>query len=115
MLAERDLMRSALKRAAGRIGAVRWLGVSPGGFATYAVGSSRDEQAGYRVTVDGEGTYRCTCPSELRPACWHRAACHLVRAQRMAGGMAADGAAIERRRVVAVARLEAIAREFDCA
>lgn len=41
-----------------------------------------------------------------------RAAVHLVRAQRMAGGMDADGPAIERRRVLAVARLEAIAREF---
>lgn len=90
-MADRDLMRAALKRAAPRTGAVRWLGVSPGGFATYAVGSSRGVEDGYRVTVDPDGVYRCTCPSELRPACWHRASVWLVRVQREAGGLPADG------------------------
>lgn len=86
-----DQIRLALRRAAGRLGAVRFLAVSSGGYSVYCVGSSRDPENAYRVTVSPSGEYRCTCPSELRPACVHRAAVYLVRIQREAGGLPADG------------------------
>jgi hypothetical protein len=85
------LMHAALRRAAGRLASVRFLAVSSGGYAVYSVGSSRDPENAYRVTVSPSGEYRCTCPSELRPACVHRAAVYLVRVQREAGGLEADG------------------------
>jgi uncharacterized Zn finger protein len=90
-MTEQQAILGAFKRAAGRRAAVRFVGTSNGGYAVYAVGSSEDVDRSYRVTVDPDGVFRCTCPSELRPACWHRAAVHLTRIQRMAGGLAADG------------------------
>ncbi|HEV8637924.1 MAG TPA: hypothetical protein VG370_27215 [Chloroflexota bacterium] len=39
-----------------------------------------------------------TCPSELRVACWHRAAVAVVRGSRLGHGLPADGpGALERR------------------
>ncbi|HEV8639417.1 MAG TPA: SWIM zinc finger family protein [Chloroflexota bacterium] len=88
---EQQIITGAFARARGRLAAVRWLGRSAGGYATYAVGSSRDVETGYRVTVGPVGEVLCTCPSELRPACWHRAAVLSVRASRLLFGLSADG------------------------
>jgi uncharacterized Zn finger protein len=107
-MTDEGLMHAALARAASRLGSVRFLAVSSGGYAVYCVGSSRDPENAYRVTVAPDGTYRCTCPSELRPACVHRAAVYLVRIQREAGGLAADGPRIGD----AARRLEEIAAQF---
>jgi hypothetical protein len=90
-MTEQQLIHGAFRRAVGRTAAVHFVGTSAGGYATYVVGSSRDVEAGYRVTVDLAGVYRCTCPSELRPACWHRGAVAMVRASRQGFGLPADG------------------------
>jgi len=84
------MIQGAIERARGRTAAVHYLGTSSGGFATYSVGSSRDTDAAYNVTVRDE-QYRCTCPSELRPACWHRSAVAIIRASRLMFGLLADG------------------------
>lgn len=105
-MTEQQVVEAALRRARVRTGAVRFLALSSGGYAVYCVGSSRDPENAYRVTVAPDGTYRCTCPSELRPACVHRAAVYLVRIQREAGGLPADGPRIgEAVAVVAPPRL----------
>lgn len=112
-MTDQDSMRLALLRARSRLGAVRFAGTSTGGFDTYHVGSSQDVETAYRVTVDPDGVYRCTCPSELRPACVHRASVFLIRAQREAGGLAAAGPTVaEMRKEASRKRLEEIARQF---
>lgn len=83
-------VRDAFRRAAHRTAAVHYLGTTSGGFATYSVGSSRDTETAYTVTVRGD-LYRCTCPSEFRPACWHRAAVATVRASRAGFGLEPSG------------------------
>lgn len=90
-MTDQQVIATALRRARVRTGAVRFLAVSSGGYSVYCVGSSRDPENAYRVTVDRDGVFRCTCPSELRPACVHRAAVYLVRVQREAGGLPPDG------------------------
>jgi hypothetical protein len=74
-----EMVRGAFDRARERVALVHFLGKNAGGFEVYAVGSSTDPDTAYTVTVDGAGTFRCTCPSETRPACWHRAATHVRR------------------------------------
>ena len=95
-----DITRGAFRRAIGRTSAVHFLGTTTGGFAVYSVDSSRDVDSAYTVTVRGDH-YRCTCPSEHRPACWHRAAVAAVRASRSGFGLPADGHSAEDARVLA--------------
>ena len=85
-----EMIRTAFDRARARTAAVHYAGTSAGGYATYAVGSSQTVELAYRVTVRGD-EFRCTCPSELRPACWHRAAVAIVRASRQGHGLPVDG------------------------
>lgn len=89
MMTEDQSIRGAFRRAAGRRATVHFVGVSAGGYAAYSVGSSRDVDTAYTVTVGPDGRFRCTCPSETRPACWHRAAVFNARASRAAFGLPA--------------------------
>jgi uncharacterized Zn finger protein len=95
-----EITKGAFQRALGRTAAVHYVGTTTGGFAVYSVDSSRDADSAYTVTVRGEH-YRCTCPSELRPACWHRAAVAMVRASRRGFGLPADGHSAEDERAAA--------------
>src|SRR5262245_12608820 len=87
-----EVNRRAFARARGRSALVHYLATSVGGFAVYAVGSTDDPDHGYRVTVR-DNSYVCTCPSEERVACWHRAIVASVRANRQGFGLEADGPA----------------------
>ena len=75
-----EMVQAAIDRARGRTAAVHYVGTSAGGYDVYAVGSSTDPDTAYTVTVDRAERYRCTCPSETRAACWHRAAVAVRRA-----------------------------------
>jgi uncharacterized Zn finger protein len=88
------LIRGAFARARERVALAHYLTTNAGGYDVYAVGSSTDPDTAYTVTVDGAEQYRCTCPSETRPACWHRAAVYVRRAN-------------DRARAEALARAEA--------
>lgn len=96
-----EIISAAFARAQGRTAAVHYLHTSVGGYATYAVGSSASVETAYSVTVSPAGHYRCTCPSEMRPACWHRAAVYQVRATRQAWVLPADGPSAEEERAAA--------------
>src|SRR6266540_3802011 len=74
-----EMIRGALERARERVALAHYLTTNAGGYDVYAVGSSTDPDTAYTVTVDRAEHYRCTCPSETRPACWHRAAVHVRR------------------------------------
>jgi hypothetical protein len=97
-----EVVKGAFGRARGRTAAVHYVATSAGGFAVYSVDSSQDTETAYRVTVRA-GQYRCTCPPEMRPACWHRAAVAIVRASRQGHGLPADGPSAEEARVLAAA------------
>ena len=88
-----EMIRGAFARARERVVLAHYLTTNAGGFDVYSVGSSADVDAAYTVTVRG-GEYRCTCPSETRVACWHRAAVYVRRAN-------------DRARAEALARAEA--------
>jgi len=75
-----DAVRGAFLRARERTALAHFLTTNAGGYDVYAVGSSADPDTAYTVTVDRAEHYRCTCPSETRPACWHRAAVYVRRA-----------------------------------
>jgi hypothetical protein len=92
-----EVVRGAVDRARGRRALVHFLATSAGGFAVYAVGSTADVDTAYRMTVRG-AAYRCACAAELRPACWHRAAVAMVRANRVAWGLPAAGPSAEQER-----------------
>lgn len=96
-----EIISGALARAQGRTAAVHYLSTSAGGYAIYSVDSSKSVENAYTVTVSPAGQYRCTCPSELRPACWHRAAVHQVRVTRQAWGLPANGPSAEQERAAA--------------
>jgi uncharacterized Zn finger protein len=86
-----EMIQTAIARASGRTAAVHFITVTPAGYAVYSVGSSQDVETAYSVTVSPAGAYRCTCPSEMRAACWHRAGVAIVRASRQGHGLPADG------------------------
>jgi hypothetical protein len=92
-MSEAQLIQGAFRRAAGRGAAVHFVATTSGGFDVYSVGSSKDVDTAYAVTVRGD-EYRCTCPSELRPACWHRAAVFNHRASRAAFGLPVTAARV---------------------
>jgi hypothetical protein len=75
-----EMIRGAFARARERVALAQFLRTNAGGYDVYSVGSSADPDSAYRVTVDRAERYRCTCPSETRPACWHRAAVYVRRA-----------------------------------
>jgi SWIM zinc finger len=97
-----EMIRAAFQRARERSSAVHFVGLSSGGFAVYAVGSSRDVDTAYAVTVKDDA-YRCTCPSEHRPACWHRAAVASLRASRRGFGLEPDGPTADQMRAATTA------------
>ena len=75
-----EMIRGAFARARERTALAHFLTTNAGGYDVYAVGSSTDPDTAYTVTVDRAERYRCTCPSETRAACWHRAAVAVRRA-----------------------------------
>ena len=106
-----EMVRGAFARARGRSAAVHYIETSQAGYAVYSVDSSASTDTAYRVTVSPSGAYACTCPSETRPACWHRAAVAQVRANRMGFGLPADGPTAEQERAdVQAAARQALAR-----
>jgi hypothetical protein len=74
-----EIIRVAFERARGRSALVHRTGGTPVGYAVYSVGSSTDPDSAYRVTVSPDEQYASVCPSEIRPACWHRCAVHIRR------------------------------------
>lgn len=86
-----EMVRGAFDRARGRTALVRFLTTS-GGFDVYSVGSTASVDTSYAVTVS-DGRFVCTCPAadNGREACWHKAAVHMVRANRLAWGLPAAG------------------------
>jgi hypothetical protein len=78
-MTEEAQIRGAFDRARSRLALVHFIQTTEAGYDLYAVGSSTDVDSGYVVCVR-ENVYTCTCQSELRPACWHRAAVAIRRA-----------------------------------
>lgn len=95
-----DPVRDAFARAASRLALVHRIHKDAGGAELYAVGSSTNPDSGYVVAVIGGTIFACTCPSEIRPACWHRAAVAIRRANdRAAAEHHARAAGLTRRPV----------------
>ena len=74
-----EMIQGAIERSRRRQALVHFLTTNAGGYAVYSVGSTADPDAAYTVTVRGND-FLCTCPSEARIACWHRAAVYVRRA-----------------------------------
>ena len=106
---EREMIGGAFERARGRQALVHFIETTSGGFDVYAVGSTQDVDQAYTVTVKGS-EFKCTCPSEQRVACWHRAAVCVRRANdRVRAEYEASQVEAER---AEIARLSALRREF---
>lgn len=81
-MAVSDPIRDAFARARSRVALVHFLRRTAAGGELYAVNSSRDPDGAYIVAVVTDQTYVCSCEAAAvgRPACWHRAAVAIRRA-----------------------------------
>lgn len=105
---EREMIGGAFERARGRQALVRFIETTAGGFDVYGVNSTADVDQAYTVTVRGN-EFKCTCPSEQRVACWHRAAVYVRRANDRVRAEYETRATVEAQQAE-IARLSALRR-----
>jgi hypothetical protein len=87
--ARRAATRRALDERTERL--VHWSRFE-GATPVYRVSSATDVDTAYEVRVNArEGSYWCSCPAGVHPACKHRTAVYLRRAKRAGQGLPPDG------------------------